>query len=409
MLFRLSQACSVALIFCIISANSGVADETSARYGIWVEAEGRTRPFDSARGLAELLEFTRDSGLTDLYCQVYRRGRSWFPSVVADDEPYRNALREGADPLSVVIEASHQRGQRVHAWLNALRIKDGPEAPLLKAVPGAVQVDNYGNSLKDYLDAYSRPPGMVGAAYQLDTPGIWLDPAEAQVRNYLVEVVRDAVRAYPKLDGIHLDMIRFPFGLPRKSRVGSMRPIELGFSESSLNGYFKLRSIAEGWQVPRVRQPSGEQWDSWRRSQVTLVVLEIRRLLDEIAPHMELSAAVVAEPRRAHEKAFQDWAAWKRQGIVDAVLPMAYTRDSGRARALSRHAVKLPGKSDVYVGLGAWLMKRQAAALAQQARSALAEGADGVVLFSYANLASDGGKRIVEQVSEVVSGAKAKR
>ncbi|MCB0343713.1 MAG: family 10 glycosylhydrolase [Bdellovibrionales bacterium] len=403
LLFRLSQACSVALIFCIGSVNCSFADDSTARYGLWVEAEGENRPFDTKKGLSSLEEFTRDSGFTDLYCQVYRRGRSWFPSIVADDLPYRNALQQGIDPLASVIEKAHQRGQRVHAWLNALRIKDGAEAPLLRYVKGAAQVDNYQNSVLSYLDAYARPPGLVGSAYQLDTPGIWLDPSQPAVRNYLVEVVRDVVSAYPKLDGIHLDMIRFPFGIPRKSRVGSMRRIELGFSDSSLDGYFKLRSIAEGWQVPRIKQPSGEHWDAWRRSQVTLVVVEIRKLLEEIAPHMQLSAAVIAEPSRAHSKAFQDWVAWKRQGLVDAVLPMAYTKDGTRARSLSRHAVRSPGQAKVLVGLGAWLMKSNKQKLGAQAENAMKEGADGVVLFSYSNLVSPNGRQLVDYVAGVVS------
>ncbi len=353
--------------------------------------------------MSRLEEFTRDSGFTDLYCQVYRRGRAWFPSVVADDSPYRAAIENGLDPLARIIDRAHQRGQRVHAWINALRVKDGSEVPLLKYVDNAVHVDNYGNSLLSYLDGYSRPPGLVGSAYKLDTPGIWLDPSQPEVRNYLAEVVRDVVRAYPKLDGIHLDMIRFPFGMPRKSRVGSMRRIEMGYSENSIDGYFKLRSIAEGWQVPRVKQPRGEQWDSWRRSQVTLVVVGIRKLLQEIAPHMELSAAVVAEPRRAHNNAFQDWVSWKRQGLLDVVLPMAYTRDGKRARALSRHAVRSPGQAKVFVGLGAWLLKSDKQKLAVQAKDALKEGADGVVLFSYSNLATSAGKTVAEHVAEVVS------
>ncbi|HQH28480.1 MAG TPA: family 10 glycosylhydrolase, partial [Oligoflexia bacterium] len=168
------------------------------------------QPFRSREEFDYFLKFSAEPHFTDLYCQVYRSGRSWYPSVMADAAPYHRALGAGFDPLKETIKTAHQRGQRVHAWVNALRVVHDGSLPLLRTIGSeALQVDHYGNSIWRYNEE-GIAPDELNRAYRLETAGVWLDPSSKRVRQFVVEAVRDIITAYPDIDGIHLDMIRYP-------------------------------------------------------------------------------------------------------------------------------------------------------------------------------------------------------
>ena len=368
------------------------------RFGLWVEAEGTNQPFKSQGDFSDFLKFASDWEFTDLYCQVYRGGRSWFPSMMADDEPFRVAYADGFDPLDETIRAGHARGQKVHAWINALRINENAQAPLMRVVGRkAALVDTYGNSLLDYNQDVGTPPGVSTASgtYRLGTPGIWLDASDPAVRDYLIESIREVVLRYPKLDGIHLDMIRFPHAIGGPSREMQSRP-EFGYSAETIRRFYRTAGKQPPVSIDReLMRKLGNSlaWQSWRRAQVTILVFEIREMLEQLHPGMELSAAVVAEPERAYDHAFQDWAGWANRGIVDYVLPMNYTNEQGTFSSRNTHALTSVPPSKVIMGLGAWLMIHSPAQLTQQGRIALKGKAAGVVLFSYSNLFSENGRK----------------
>ena len=43
-------------------------------------------------------------------------------------------MKKGIDPLRGAIDAAHGRGQKLHAWVNVLRLTDNRSAPMLKVV-----------------------------------------------------------------------------------------------------------------------------------------------------------------------------------------------------------------------------------------------------------------------------------
>ncbi|MCB0358237.1 MAG: family 10 glycosylhydrolase [Bdellovibrionales bacterium] len=390
-----------------------ISESTPRRFGLWAEAEGTYRPFDTRDEFQRFSEFTGNHGFTDIYCQVYRNGRSWFPSLLADPTPYYEARERGLDPLGEAIRIGHERGQRVHAWVNALRVKSNSDAPLLRSIGrSAVQVDNYGSSILDYREAYKTPPGPVGRYYSIDTPGIWLDPSSRSVRRYVVETIRDLVLSYPDLDGIHLDMIRFPFGLPtRGNSQRTYSQLRFGYSPSSLEGFRDLLQLAMGDSaatLPKPLTPKSirqwpEKWDTWRRSQVTLLVQDVRELLRQIAPRMELSIAGIARGSRAYGSAMQEWPKWVNAGVIDYVLPMAYTADAAIAQEYAEFATSNVQPDRVVLGIGAWLLLNRLNNLETQINRALSEGAGGIALFSYSNLRSKKGEKLARIAAQAFS------
>ena len=102
--------------------------------GLWVQAEGANRTLDSAEKIKALVKRARAAGVTDIYAQVYRSGRAWFPTNLADDSP---AKRAGQDPLALLLDLA-SRGEecdcpiKVHAWINAFALARNKKAPILR-------------------------------------------------------------------------------------------------------------------------------------------------------------------------------------------------------------------------------------------------------------------------------------
>jgi len=70
-----------------------------------------------------------------------------------------------------------------------------------------------------------------------------------------------------------------------------------------------------------------EKWAEYRKAGVTELVRDVYRRAKGVKPGVQVTAAVFAGLASA-ENVFQDWPNWIRRGIVDYVVPMAYTPDN---------------------------------------------------------------------------------
>ena len=339
--------------------------------GLWVLAEGSERALESPEKIAQLVERAEKLGASDLFVQVHRAGRAWFPSTHADDAPFR-AIRaahpDAPEPLADLIARAHARGMRVHAWFNCLALAANRDAPIVQKLGrDAVQVDREGRSLLDYPDGNVPPPD---AKYlELETPGYWLDPAVPGVVQFLEATVDDLARAAPELDGLHLDYIRYPYALPM-TPGSRFRGLDFGYGPVA-----KARFAAENGAFE-----VGDKWDEFRRARVGELVAELRAHMPK---RWKLSAAVLAYADRAYLTSMQDWRAWLEDGRLDFAVAMAYTRDERLLRYEShalRHGV---GGDKLWLGLGAWLVADDPARLAGQVALARAVAPPGIALFSY--------------------------
>ncbi|MFP6890335.1 MAG: family 10 glycosylhydrolase [Nitrospinota bacterium] len=361
--------------------------------GLWVQAEGSQRTLDSVGKIRSLVAQARRSGVTDIYAQVYRSGRAWFPTRLADDSP---SQRAGGDPLGYLLALAKRKGRakraiRVHAWINSFALARNREAPILKELGHeAVLRDQYGRSLLEYPRS-GKPPWAKG--FGLGTPGIFLDPANLAVRRRLAAIVSELLRRYPALSGIHLDFIRYPYALPISPGSRFSPRLDFGYGKESM-----ARFRAETGRLPptagaAVSRRDYEAWDHWRRRQVSETVREARGAIRALRPGARLSAAVLPWAERAYLSAFQDWRGWLGEGLLDKVLVMNYSRDSRLAAQISRSSIAARRAEDksfnqlIIIGLGAWLFTGRPAGIWRQWRDARRAGADGVALFSYDQMA----------------------
>ncbi len=342
--------------------------------GLWIECEGARRTLDDPGRIRNAVLDAAALGATDLFVQVFRNGRAWFATGHADDGPYRAAREKGYEPLAEVLRLAHARGIRVHAWVNLLRVDDGERSRLVRALGReAVLTDETGRSL-----LASGPWGAKRNA-KPDTPGAWLDPASPAVTVRLTALLVALVKAHPALDGVHLDYTRYP--IP----IGSGRSgADLGWSQAARTRFLSDLGAAKKGDMRR-------RWNTWRREQLTSFVRSLRDVLKQRRPALELSAAVLADPEEAVERALQDWPVWTREGLLDLVVPMNYSADPVRFDRLARACVRRRGEATLLMGIGAWRFGNRVDAIAARVQLALGAGAQGAVLFSHDNLKSHPG------------------
>jgi uncharacterized lipoprotein YddW (UPF0748 family) len=374
---RLRGAVLLALLVCACrdtepvapapSPEPEAAEARSVRRALWVLAEGSHRTLESPERVDALVERATELGVTDLFVQVFRGGRSWFASQHADDAPFRAIARDG-DPLRRLVDRAHAAGLRVHAWFNCLRVERREAPPLDRLGPAAVMVDRRGRSLLDYPDQQIPPPD--GRYLAMGTPGYWLDPAVPGVIEHLEATLADLVAAVPDLDGLHLDVIRHPEVLPLLPGSRFDVGLDFGYGQAS-----RARFEREHGRFER-----GQAWDDFRRERVDELV---RRLDARLPPRWEHSAAVIAYADRAYMTMMQDWRRWLEEGWIDFAVAMSYTADD---RLLRYQVGELRGGvagERVWLGLGTWLMLGDPDRIARQIEIASAVLPAGIALFSY--------------------------
>jgi uncharacterized lipoprotein YddW (UPF0748 family) len=348
--------------------------------GLWVLCEGSQRVLEHPERIPALIEDARALGATDLFVQVYRGGRAWFDSTLADPTPYRE-LREstGRDTLADLLAAARAAGLRVHAWVNVLSLSGRRDVPILRDLGrDAVLVDQAGRSLLDYPELDVPPPDR--RYYRMGTPAVWLDPAAPGVAERLAATFAELVARYP-LDGLHLDYIRYPDVLPFSpgSRFGV--GLDLGHGAPTRERFRRETGLEP--PSPPDHLGNADAWDAWRRDRVTELVARIRAGAQAARPGIALSAAVWAYADRAYLSAGQDWRRWLEEGTLEFAVPMAYTLDARLFRYQAAELAQAARPERVWLGVGVWLFAKRPEAAVAQLRAGRDAGAGGDALFSW--------------------------
>ncbi|WP_244350871.1 glycoside hydrolase family 10 protein [Thermostichus vulcanus] len=296
---------------------------------IWLD-RGTIVESRSETGLAQVFDRLAQAGINTVFFETMNAGFAIHPSRVA---PQQNPLTRGWDPLRAAVRLAHERGMELHAWIwtfavgnirhNILPEINLPQdyiGPVLTAHPDWANMDDRGNLF---------PRGQ---------PETWLDPANPQVRSYLLALTRELVQDY-RVDGIHLDYIRYPFqNAPSRNVFGFGRAARQGFQQLSGVDPLQLDPLSDRslWQL----------WTRYRTQQVNEVVESIARTARSLNPHVILSAAVYALPQNERlQKLQQDWEEWIQAGELDLLIPLTYAGNTRRLAQLVQPNLEIVSRS----------------------------------------------------------------
>jgi len=356
------------LAWCLgfFSLSKGWAEEIK---GLWVVKDALYSP----AGITRMITSAVENGFNTILVQVRARGDSYYRSnVVPKGEAIGGAPGE-FDPLYLVVEQGHRAGLQVHAWINLYIVWSSPRPP----------------GSKDHI-FYQHPDWFVTADSvqnvfaSEDIEGIYLSPALPGVRQHLLEVVREIVDKY-EVDGIHLDYVRYPgirldYNLAARTcfmQEYGVDPLSITRSSGRINKFFGTTGIAD----------LSRKWSQWRAEQVTALVRSIHELITQRHEGMKLSAAVKPDIYEAYYRYGQDWVRWANEGIIDFVIPMAYSNDTKLVVRQIRRALEAVGPERLYAGIGTY--NQPLSETIKQIGLIRTLGTKGFFLFSYNSLQED--------------------
>lgn len=307
----------------LISSPAAQCQQPPSR-ALFVSVIENSPVLSSRENITKLINFAKQAHINTLFVQIYRAGLAWFPSQIADDSRYekcRKVVLE--DPFSLLIQQAHQQGIKVHAWLNLMSLATNTNAYFLKRYGTDILTRNLNK--KDKLEDFK-----IDGQY-------FLEPGDPRVRDDLAKMLSEILQAYPDLDGIQFDYIRYPDAHPH-----------YGYSKVNSDRFKKatgLKSIDE----------EGPVWKDWKRAQVTETLTQLVKIVRTQRPKMQVSTTGCMPYARAYYEAYQDWASWLSSGLIDFVTIMDYSAD---IKEFERWIVAIKAKtgnlSRVKISVGAY-------------------------------------------------------
>ena len=277
----------------------------------WQQVDFST-PETFSGDIAVILDNIRDLGATVVLAQVRPFGDALYPSSYY---PFSHLCTgqqgrdPGYDPLALLVQAAHDRGLALEAWVNPYRIQAGLTPALCDASPAKLHPD-----WVKYTDT-----------------GAYLDPANTAVRQYIADAVGELCANYD-VDGIHFDDYFYPTTDP---------------------AFDAADYAASGTALTQ---------DDWRRENVNALVELCHATARRYG--VRFGVAPVGDPEQNYALQYSDAARWLRQGTVDYLMPQLYwgqeyVKDGDTSHSLARLAgawSALPRAAGVrlYAGLGAY-------------------------------------------------------
>ena len=337
----------------------------------WQQVDFST-PETFSGDIAVILDNIRNLGATVVLAQVRPFGDALYPSSYY---PFSHLCTgqqgrdPGYDPLALLVQAAHDRGLALEAWVNPYRIQAGLTPALCGASPAKLHPD-----WVKYTDT-----------------GAYLDPANTAVRQYIADAVGELCANYD-VDGIHFDDYFYPTTDP---------------------AFDAADYAASGTALTQ---------DDWRRENVNVLVELCHATARRYG--VRFGAAPAGDPEQNYTLQYSDAARWLRQGTVDYLMPQLYwgqeyikNGDASHSFAqLAAAWAALPRAAGVklYAGLGAYRVGAgdgsdagsewfSGHALADQLALLARLGVQGAGLYRYGSLfANSGAPALAESEAKAI-------
>ena len=313
---------------------SGGSPGSGEMRGVWVSYLDWNGWAKDEAGYKKAMDQTLDlcvqKGLNAVFLQVRPDGDAMYPSQYFPWSKFasgKQGKNPGYDPLAYAVQAAHQRGLQLHAWINPYRIT---------------------GYLNRYSDLCASNPAIAWAKDGDSSNDRWVlcqngeyyyNPAIPQVRQLIIDGVKEIVTNY-EVDGIHFDDSFYPNLVDSKAETWFDYP-EYQASGTSL-------SVA-----------------AWRRNNVNELVRGVYSAVKSIRPQalFGISPEGYLQNLRKDTRQFTDVDAWMTQsGYVDYLMPQIYwgfeAKQNGQAAGYAFAnclnewvTLKKKGNVKLYVGL----------------------------------------------------------
>jgi len=341
--------------------------------GMWVRAASMASPGSIPR----IIEIARKYEITDIYAQIIVGGYAYYPSKIIPRSQYLAEKSDRTyDPIDSLIQAAHKCSIRVHAWVNTLlawSLREPPDSTrhLFYAHPEWFIQDVTKKNMVDY---------SADEWYDAGLEGMYLDPANPMVSDYLKTACREILEKYPVV-GIHLDFIRYPgiwWGLPDNDTTA----IFVGLDAFNVR-WFNLLKYPQSTFITRWLCWHYWQCAKQKEEHIRNIVRGIREVIvnDSLFPGRILTAAIFPNPGLARYRFAQNWMDWG--DAIDYPVAMSYTDDALFFSDLLNYTIVQ--RTDAIFGIG-FIWPDMEAAAYLEVRDVMKNNGAGVCYFDYTSL-----------------------
>ena len=248
--------------------------------------------------LLRILDTLRNTGFNTIFLQV-RTGSDALYNSAYEPWSYYLTGTEGVapnpmwDPLQFAVNAAHERGLELHAWINPYRARTGSFT---------LAANHVINQHPDWILNIGTSP--------------ILNPGLPQVRNYLTNIMADIAQRY-HVDGIHFDDYFYPSA------------ITAGMQDAATYANFNPKGIAtiEDWRRDNVNQMIAMVYDTIQN----INNAANRNVIFGVSPFGIWKSGTPSgiTGQSSFSALYCDPIAWMQAGKVDYVAPQLYWKIVG--------------------------------------------------------------------------------
>ncbi|KEY59888.1 family 10 glycosylhydrolase [Serratia sp. DD3] len=248
----------------------------------------------------------------------------------------------GYDPLTWMIEQTHQRGMEYHAWFNPYRVTNIKISSLLKTNSLGLSTQQILSSTTEQQIGYLVSAGILSADNFAAKNPQWvlmfdekffLNPAIPEVIEHVVDTVEEVVRRYD-VDAIHFDDYFYPYRI-------SVNGATVQFGDKGED-----RAAFEAYGLINNQYPDTPQGiEDWRRDNITRLITGVQSVITKhnqdkgSAVQLGISPFGIWEHKGRNElgsntplgssqsysgSIFADTRKWVKEELIDYVVPQIY-------------------------------------------------------------------------------------
>lgn len=305
-------------------------------------------------------------GINTVYVHARAFGDAFYNSDLFPFTKYISGdigVKVSYDPYKILVDEAHKRGISFHAWINPLRLCTAEDMKLIKS----------GYVIRDWYD----DPALKGK-YIVNVNGTWyLNPAYDETIQLVCDGVREILQNYD-VDGVHIDDYFYP-------------TTDASFDSSAFS------------------ESSYSSLSAFRINNCNKLVKGIYDTVHKYSSNAVFGASTQGSFENNINQLYADAAAWCEGGYVDYFAPQIYYGFNNSAQPFEKCtdtwlklvkntdvelyiglAVYKIGKEDTWAGNGAYEWCNTETMLKRQTEYARENGCDGIVLYSYNYLFTDG-------------------
>lgn len=257
-----------------------------ASSGVWLSFSEINAMLKSTEGFKiqfeSVIQNCKSLKIENLYVHV----RSYSDSLFKSD--YFPMIEETAgydyDVFDYIVKTCHENGIKVHAWINPYRVTTSstdvnalnPESPAYK-----------------WMNDENPENDINVICYK----GIYLNPAEYEVRELVINGIREIIQKYD-VDGIHFDDYFYP----------------TTDEEFDKNSYDKYKSDTQ----------NPLSLADWRRSNVNTLIGGCYTAIKFVNKNILFTVSPMASISKNYDELYADVKAWVESGCIDYIIPQLY-------------------------------------------------------------------------------------